>query len=208
MSGARALLHRANRSARTIPATLTYAVVVVGTSWWLLQMTPTVRTMALRAASTNVDNLHAAHWWVLLTSAGVVAAPAVPRLLVAGLLLAGVETGLGTGRALSAFAAGHVGASLIVTGLLGRDLLPGVDRSAHHAAIDVGLSYGALAALGAWTAAWPRRVPAACCAAVLVIATWPLLQSRPTFTAWGHATAATIGIALGLCFRRNVRVSQ
>ncbi|MEU5021815.1 rhomboid-like protein [Streptomyces angustmyceticus] len=73
------------------------------------------RTELLRTHSTNVDNLRAGRWQTLATSAAFVEEP-LPLAYGAGLLaaLGTAEWRWGARRTAAVFAAGHVGASLLV----------------------------------------------------------------------------------------------
>lgn len=73
------------------------------------------RTELLRTHSTNVDNLRAGRWQTLVTSAAFVEEP-LPLAYGAGLLaaLGAAEWRWGARRTAAVFAAGHVGASLLV----------------------------------------------------------------------------------------------
>ncbi|MEW1753679.1 rhomboid-like protein [Streptomyces angustmyceticus] len=73
------------------------------------------RTELLRTHSTNVDNLRAGRWQTLVTSAAFVEEP-LPLAYGAGLLaaLGAAEWRWGARRTAAVFAAGHVGASVLV----------------------------------------------------------------------------------------------
>ncbi|MGX1761574.1 rhomboid-like protein [Streptomyces lydicus] len=83
------------------------------------------RTELLRAHSTNVTNLRAGKWQTLVTSAAFVEEP-LPVAYGAALLaaLGTAEARWGPWRTAGVFAAGHVGASLLVYAVL-RGRLPG-----------------------------------------------------------------------------------
>lgn len=100
------------------------------------------------------------------------------------------------------FAAGHIGASLIIAGgidwALQRDLLPVKLADT----VDVGPSYGlwAVAALFTYCFSqwWQRLCWATAIAALLTVTAW----QRQTFTDYGHLTAMLIGFGLYPLSRR------
>ncbi|MYT34421.1 hypothetical protein GTY73_38025 [Streptomyces sp. SID8354] len=176
------------------------------------------RTELLRAHSTNVANLRAGRWGTLATSAAFVEEP-LPVAYGAALLaaLGTAEARWGAGRATAVFAAGHVGASLLVyAGLRGRSRArrAAAERAATDAdgpraaarpaggatahAIDVGASYGFYATLGALAASLPHRgARAAATGGLLALGTAPMLRRGRTFTDAGHLTALALGVAIG-----------
>ncbi|MFI2263843.1 rhomboid-like protein [Streptomyces tubercidicus] len=171
------------------------------------------RTDLLRAHSTNVANLRAGRWRTLVTSAAFVEHP-LPLPYGAALLaaLGTAEARWGTRRAAGVFAAGHIGASLLVyAGLRARghgrtphgptDGSP-PDTTAH--ALDVGASYGFNATVGALAATVPHRgIRAAATAGLLGLATAPVLHRERTFTDAGHLVALALGVAMGAGIRRG-----
>ncbi|WP_051798369.1 rhomboid-like protein [Streptomyces sp. NRRL S-337] len=161
------------------------------------------RTELLRAHSTNVANLRAGRWGTLLTSAGFVEEP-LPVPYGAALLavLGTAERRWGVRRAAGVFAAGHIGASLLVyAGLRARTPLRGPGDPTSHA-VDVGASYGFYATLGALAASGPHRgVRTAATAGLLALGIRPVLRRGRTFTDAGHLTALVLGTATGAGIR-------
>ncbi|PBC82027.1 hypothetical protein SAMN05428945_3423 [Streptomyces sp. 2224.1] len=189
------------------------------------------RTELLRAHSTNVANLRAGKWQTLVTSAVFVEEP-LPVAYGAALLaaLGTAEARWGPWRTAGVFAAGHVGASLLVYAAL-RGRFPGSAPAAPAApgtpptdpgaravhapeatvdgppdatarAIDVGASYGFNATVGALAATVPHRgVRTAATAGLLALGTWPVLRRRRTFTDAGHLAALALGVATGTGMR-------
>ncbi|MEU8685171.1 rhomboid-like protein [Streptomyces sp. NPDC048611] len=165
------------------------------------------RTELLRAHSTNVANLRAGRWRTLVTSAAFVEHP-LPVPYGAALLaaLGTAEARWGARRAAGVFAAGHVGASLLVyAGLRARGHGRTADGSPESSpgdttaqAVDVGASYGFNATVGALAATVPHRgVRAAATAGLLALATAPVLRRGRTFTDAGHLVALVLGVAMG-----------
>ncbi|MGD3105088.1 rhomboid-like protein [Streptomyces sp. YGL11-2] len=155
------------------------------------------RAELLRAHSTNVANLRAGRWGTLATSAAFVEEP-LPAVYGAALLatLGTAEARWGAGRAAGVFAAGHVGASLLVyAGLRARR---GSCSGGTARAVDVGASYGFCATLGALAATVPHRgARLAAVGALLVPAAVPVVRRGRTFTDAGHLAALALGMAMG-----------
>ncbi|MDT5354679.1 MAG: hypothetical protein QOJ56_3211 [Mycobacterium sp.] len=174
--------------------TLGYALVLVGVSAALVDLGPRVRAQVIAQASTNLHNLAHGHLATLFGSAFVTDAGPIwfwlPCLVC---LLALAELIWRSGRLALVFVTGHVGATLLVAVGLTAAIEFGWLPLSISRASDVGVSYGAVAVLGALTAAIPRRwrpawlgwwVPVGIVAAVL----------SDDFTDVGH----TIGLALGM----------
>ncbi|MGV4924201.1 hypothetical protein K2224_26650 [Streptomyces sp. BHT-5-2] len=177
------------------------------------------RTELLRAHSTNVANLRAGRWGTLATSAAFVEEP-LPVAYGAALLatLGTAEARWGAGRAAAVFAAGHVGASLLVhAGLRARNRARGAaaERAAADStgpgaqarpagggtahAVDVGASYGFYATLGALAVSLPHRgARAAATGGLLALGAAPVVRRGRTFTDVGHLTALSLGVAIGV----------
>ncbi|MFE4020060.1 rhomboid-like protein [Streptomyces sp. NPDC059101] len=166
------------------------------------------RTELLRAHSTNEANLRAGRWGTLATSAAFVEEP-LPVAYGAALLatLGTAEARWGAGRAAAVFAAGHVGASLLV--YAGLRVRPGARRAATAErtpktpggtahAIDVGASYGFYATLGALAGSLRHRgARVAVTGGLLALGAVPVVRRGRTFTDAGHLTALALGVAMG-----------
>jgi hypothetical protein len=174
--------------------TLGYAVILVTVSIVLLVLGPRVREQVVRQTSTNLHNLAHGHLATLFGSAFVTDAGPIyywlPGLVC---LLALAELIWRGGRLAMVFVTGHIGATLLVAmGLTAAIELGWLPQSISRAS-DVGMSYGAVAVLGALTVAIPRRwrpawigwwVPAGI-ASVIVAS---------DFTDVGHALALVLGM--------------
>ena len=116
----------------------------------------------IRHASTNLHNLSHGRLGTLLGSAFVVeAGPLYFWLPFLTCLLVLAELHLRSIRLIVAFMVGHVGATLLVAAALAVSVKMGWMPWSITRVSDVGMSYGALAALGALTATIPRRWRAA-----------------------------------------------
>lgn len=174
--------------------TLGYALALATVSIALVVLGPRVRAHVIALASTNLHNLAHGHLGTLFGSAFVTDAGPIwfwlPCLVC---LLALAELIWRSGRLALVFVTGHVGTTLLVAiGLTAAIEFHYLPLSISHAS-DVGVSYGAVAVLGALTAAVPRRwkpawlgwwVPVGVAAAVL----------SDDFTDVGHSIALALGL--------------
>lgn len=141
-----------------VRVTLLYAMALAVVSTVLSRLSPDAQERVVQHASTNLHNLSRGHVGTLFGSAFVADAGPVYEWLPGLICLLGVGELLWcSGHLLVAFAVGHVGATLLVAvGLAAAvhfEWLPGsVSRVA-----DVGMSYGAVAVLGALSPAVPRQ---------------------------------------------------
>ena len=123
---------------------------------------PAARAHVIAQASTNLHNLAHGHVATLLGSAFVAdAGPMYFWLPCLVCLLALAELIWRSSRLVVAFVAGHIGATLVVAAALAAAIEFGWMPSSISRASDVGMSYGALAVLGAMTAVIPSRWRAA-----------------------------------------------
>ncbi|MBW0013290.1 rhomboid-like protein [Mycobacterium sp.] len=184
--------------------TVGYVAVLLATSCAILMLGPQTHDMLVRRASTNLHNLAHGHVGTLLGSALVVdAGPLYFWLPFLTCLLALAELHLRTVRLVVAFLVGHIGATLLVAAALATALEFGWVPSSITRASDVGMSYGALAALGAmtavipsrWRAAWVGWWVAAGLAAAIIGA---------DFTDAGHTVAVVLGVLVSARFRQSV----
>lgn len=194
---------------RSAPATFSYLLLLLATTWTLATVTPSVADRLLLESSTNLDRLGQDPIRVLVASAfwvGGWSSLALWTVLFA-VVAAPVERRLGSRRTIGIFAAGHVGATLAVAlGLWLALHLDAVDRSVAHAR-DVGASYGFFAVAGV-AALLPRG-------RLRIVGITPLLAALataaaldPDFTAFGHLAAVAIGLALYPLVRRRAVSSR
>ncbi len=185
--------------------TVGYLAVLLVVAGAVALVGPHARDMLVQHASTNLHNLAHGRLMTLLDSAFVVdAGPMYFWLPFLTCLLVLAELQLHTMRVLTAFLVGHVGATLVVAAILAAAVeLEWMPFSITRAA-DTGMSYGALAVLGALTATIPRRwrpawigwwVSAGITAAV----------ADADFTNVGHSVAVILGVLVAARFRQPVR---
>jgi hypothetical protein len=189
---------RAVPGAASVRVTATYAVILLVIYLILAALGPHAHQVAVSRMSTNVHNLGRGHLGTLIGSAFVddggdlyLWLPGLACLLALGELM-----WCGRGLLLT-FAVGHIGATLIVAVGLVAAIETGVLPLSVARASDVGISYGAMCVLGAFTAAVPARwrgVWAGWWLGTAVVA-----AAGADFTAVGHVVALLLG--MGLSFR-------
>ncbi|WP_343600614.1 rhomboid-like protein [Mycobacterium sp.] len=180
--------------------TVGYASILAAVSTALVVLGPRVRAEVVRDASTNLHNLAHGNLGSLFGSAFVTDAGPIyvwlPGLMC---LLALAELIWCSGRLTVVFVTGHLGATLVVAAGLTTAVKLGWMPLSISRASDVGMSYGAVAVLGALSAAVPRRwrpawlgwwVPVGITAAVV----------GTDFTDAGHSVALLLGMLVSTRF--------
>jgi hypothetical protein len=174
--------------------TLSYALALASVSAALVVLGPRVREHVIRLASTNLHNLARGHFGTLFGSAFITDAGPMwfwlPGLVC---LLALAELIWRSGRLALVFVTGHVGATLLVAAGLTAAIEFGWLPLSIARASDVGVSYGAVAVLGALTASVPRRWRPAWIGWWLTIGIASAALSAD-FTDVGHSIALVLGM--------------
>jgi hypothetical protein len=183
-----------------LPATLVYAVMLLGVSLLLNALGTHAHDVAVREMSTNLHNLAHGHVVTLVGSAFVSDGGQVLLWLPGLVCLLALGELIWRSRGLViAFALGHIGATLVVAVWLAAALKAGwLPMSLAHAT-DVGMSYGAVCVLGALTASIPSRWRPVWIGWWLGNAIAAALTAE--FTAVGHVVALLLGIALSFRLR-------
>ena len=195
------------------PWTVCYLAVLLGVHAWMGATDPAA---FVAWASTNVVNLGTHPLGALVASALIVngslldAGTVITLWLGIGGALWSVEARSGPLRAAAVFLGGHVGGTLLTVPVILAAIRAGRYPEEIRTAVDVGISYGAQAALAAVVVALPRwvRVPW-----VAFVYGWPLLDAEwsgllPDFTTVGHLVAATIGFVLAATVLPTGRVKR
>lgn len=184
-----------------VRVTLAYAVALAAVALTMLHLGPRAQHRAIEYASTNLHNLSEGRIGTLIGSAFVNEAgpfylwlPGLAALLALGELL------WQSRRLVVAFAVGHIGATLLVAIGIAAALGIGLVSASIVDAADVGMSYGAIAVLGTFTAAIPQRWRPAWTGAWLAVAFGAVVLTRADFTADGHAIALLLGMVVGRRF--------
>jgi hypothetical protein len=185
--------------------TVGYVAILLAISCAILALGPHAHDVLVERASTNLHNLAHGHLGTLLGSALVVdAGPLYFWLPFLTCLLALAELHLRTIRLVVAFLVGHIGATLVVAAALAAAIEFGWLPISIARASDVGMSYGALAVLGAMTAAIPSRwrapwvgwwIAAGLASAII----------GGDFTDAGHTVAVVLGVLVSARFRQPIR---
>ena len=185
--------------------TVGYALMLVAVATTLLALGPRVQEVVIRHMSTNLHNLWHGHLVTLIGSAFVTSEGPMwvwlPGLVA---LLALAELLWRSGRLIVTFALGHVGATLVVAvGLTAAIRFGWLPVSVAHVS-DVGISYGAAAVLGAFTAAVPARWRPAWIGWWVAVGVL-VLSITDDFTDAGHFVAMVLGMLLSTRFPTTAR---
>jgi uncharacterized membrane protein YhaH (DUF805 family) len=189
------MTRRTVRIARTAPATFAYLGLLAVTSSVLALTTDRFHDRLLSSVSTNLHELGRAPLRVLVASAFWLGdwSELLPWAALILVVLLPVERRLGWRRTTLVFAAGHVGATLLVAGGLWLGLRYGSVSPAVAKARDVGASYGFLAVAAIAAYLLPARLRplylALICGYVVVN-----VAASGTFTDYGHLAAVAIGL--------------
>lgn len=184
--------------------TVGYVAVLLAVSSALIVLGPQVRDVVIQHASTNLHNLAHGHLGTLLGSALVVdAGPLYFWLPFLTCTLVLAELHLRTIRIFVAFVVGHVGATLLVAAALAAAVELGWLPLSVTRASDVGMSYGALAVLGAMTAVIPRGWRMAWIGWWVAAGIASALVGGD-FTDAGHTVAVILGVLVSSRFRQPI----
>lgn len=184
-----------------VRVTLVYAAAVGLVATAMLHLGPRAQHRVVQHASTNLHNLAEGRIGTLIGSAFVNEAGPV-YLWLPGLvaLLALGELLWQSRRMVVAFLVGHIGATLVVAAGIAAALAAGLVPTAVADAADVGMSYGAVAVLGSFTAAIPPAWRPAWAGGWLSVAVGSAVISGGEFTNVGHAVALILGMAASTRF--------
>lgn len=178
--------------------TVGYMAALFAVSTAMLLLSPEAHDRVIRHASTNLHNLSQGRLTTLVGSAFVVeAGPLYFWMPFLACLLVLAELQLHTVRLVLAFMVGHVGTTLVVAAALALAVKAGWMPWSITRASDVGMSYGALAVLGALTATIPRSLRVAW-------VTWWVAVSVSAaaiggeFTNAGHTVAVILGMLVSM----------
>jgi hypothetical protein len=181
---------------RATPFAFVYVALLAAGSVVLSVLDTGDHNAVLKVSSTDVDHLSQHPLFVLVSSAmwvdGVV--DSVLAILLLGIVATVLERRIGTRWVVAIFASGHVGATLLTEGSVALGVHYGMLPSTATSRLDVGVSYGLAAMLGAAAGLLPRPVRTIGVAAGWAYLGWPLATGLD-MTSWGHIIALGIGIS-------------
>src|ERR1700751_769832 len=184
--------------------TIGYVAILLAISCVILALGPHAHDVLVQRASTNLHNLARGHLGTLLGSALVVdAGPLYFWLPFLTCLLALAELHLRTIRLVVAFLVGHIGAPLVVAAALAAAVEFGWMPMSVTRVSDVGMSYGALAVLGAMAAVIPRRWRAAWVGWWVSVGLAAAIIGGD-FTDAGHTVAVVLGVLVSARFQQPI----
>ncbi|GAB7104433.1 hypothetical protein JCM4814A_27470 [Streptomyces phaeofaciens JCM 4814] len=192
-----------------VPFTLSYAAVLVVTSWVTAHLDPALVHALHQGSSTDVAHLLRAPVLVLVASALWVAGGILSPFTLGFLLVLGaLERRLGGVRTAVVFLVGHVLATLATEVPVGLAVLVGhlPDSSLHR--LDYGISFGVAASVGALAGLlrpWLRWPLLAAFGGMLA---QDLLSFTDPMTGWGHLIALATGIGTWPWVRRRAAARE
>ncbi|MCQ8191535.1 rhomboid-like protein [Streptomyces rugosispiralis] len=201
-----ALARSLPRALLTVPFTLGYTLVLIGTGLYARLGDPgTVRDL-LAGSSTDVSNLSQRPLLTLLVSAlWVVDGITSPYLVVFPLVLGALERRLGGVRTVAVFLLGHVLATLLTEVPVAVSVAAGHLPDSSLRRLDYGVSYGLIACAAALAGLLPPRRRWALLGGIgLALAAGILVDFDP-LTDWGHTFALLFGVLSWPYVRRNTR---
>ncbi|MFC6595943.1 rhomboid-like protein [Kitasatospora paranensis] len=203
---ARDLVVRALPTPRRNPFALLYLALLLGTTLFAHLADPQLVRRLQALSSTDVHNLAHHPVLALVTSGCWVAGPLwTPYLWAVAVTVAPLERRVGGRRAAGVLAAGHVGATLLSQGVVLAAVALGAQGDDLLDALDIGVSYGVLASLGALAGLLAPRGRALALAVAATVVGNQLLQDPDLVTGVGHPVALLIGLALWRPLRRGPR---
>ncbi|MER7751254.1 rhomboid-like protein [Kitasatospora sp. NPDC097643] len=191
---------------RRNPFTLGYLAVVGATTTFAKLADPDLVLRLQEASSSDGHNLLQHPLRALVLSGFWVAGEVwMPYLWGFAFTLAPLERRVGPARAAAVFAIGHVTATLLSQGVVIAAVETGRLESAAMDYLDIGVSYGVLACLGAVAGllSWRGRLLALGSAGLLIAE--QILTEQDVVTAVGHPAALLTGVALWRWLRRAER---
>ncbi|MFE3191073.1 rhomboid-like protein [Nocardia sp. NPDC059240] len=189
-----------------LPATYSYVGLVTLVAVALTMVSASSESRIVLHASTNLHNLAKGRLGTLFSSAFLVGEGAATAFIIVPLLaclLALAERRFGAVKLVHTFFIGHIGATVLVAVGLWVAVASHVIPSSITTVEDVGVSYGAMAVVGALIAVLPPHRRFVWAASWLTLALGGVLVWH-TFTNVGHFLALCLGLGIGrLMIRRQ-----
>ncbi|MTE15876.1 hypothetical protein GLP40_24290 [Nocardia sp. CT2-14] len=193
-------------SAVWLPATYSYVGLLSAIAVALTMVSAKSETRIVLHASTNLHNLTTGRFGTLFSSAFLVGEGAATVFVIVPLLaclLALAERRFGTVKLLHTFLVGHIGATVLVAVGLWIAVESQLVPNSITMVEDVGVSYGAMAVVGALVAVVPAHRRFVWAASWLTLALGGVVCWH-TFTNVGHFLALCLGLGIGrLMIRRQ-----
>ncbi|MFD7417020.1 rhomboid-like protein [Kitasatospora purpeofusca] len=188
---------------RRNPFALGYLAVVGATTTFAGLADPELVLRLQEASSSDGHNLLQHPLRALLFSGFWVAGPVwMPYLWAFAFTVAPLERRVGPGRAAVVFAAGHVAATLLSQGVVVAAVETGRMEPAAMDHLDIGVSYGVLASLGALAGLLRPAGRVAVLALAVALIADQIATERDLVTGIGHPAALLAGVALWRWLRR------
>ncbi|MFI9270419.1 rhomboid-like protein [Kitasatospora sp. NPDC052896] len=191
---------------RRNPFALLYLVVLAGTTLFAHFGDPVLVHQLQTMSSTDGHHLLHTPLRSLLMSGLWVAGPVwMPYLWAFAFTVAPLERRIGSLRAIGVFAAGHVVGTLLSQAVVAVAVATGHLGASALDELDIGVSYGVLCCLGAFSGLLPVRGRIAALVGAFLLVAHQILSDQDLVTAIGHPTALLVGIALWGPIRRPRR---
>lgn len=182
---------------RRNPFALGYLLVLAGTTIFAQLGSPQLVHQLQAMSSTDGHNLIHAPLRSLVTSGLWVAGPVwMPYLWAFAFTVAPLERRVGGLRAAGVFAAGHVVGTLLSQAVVAIAVATGRMGVSELDVLDIGVSYGVLASLGALAGLLPARGRYLALAGAFALIAHQITSDGDLVTAIGHPTALLVGMAL------------
>ncbi|MFE0461693.1 rhomboid-like protein [Kitasatospora sp. NPDC058965] len=189
---------------RRNPFALAYLLVLAGTTALTRFGDPQLVHQLQTMSSTDGHHLVSTPLRSLLMSGLWVVGPVwMPYFWAMALTVAPLERRVGPLRAAGVFAAGHVVGTLVSQGLVAVAVAMGKVGPSILDELDIGISYGVLACLGALAGLLSRRGRVLALTAAVLLVLHQVTDDADLVTAIGHPTALLAGIALWRPLRRR-----
>ncbi|MBU3066688.1 hypothetical protein KO481_34880 [Nocardia sp. NEAU-G5] len=191
-----------------LPATYGYGALLILVAGVLSALSNSAQATVFLHFSTNLHNLLRGHIGTLFSSALLIGDTDTSLIVIPLLicLLALAELKFGAGRLIRIFLAGHLGATLLVASGLWIAVSAGWVPLAITRSEDVGISYGAMALIGAFLVLMPERWRPTWAITWIAVAVAGVAMGH-TFTNVGHLISVTIGLVAGIWLIRTGRLS-